>query len=56
MLKTYRYVKVCCGICKKRCSCVRYERIARDEEIDYKTLKDMANCPVWDPEKKEKGR
>jgi len=56
MLKTYRYVKICCGICKKRSACIRYERIARDEEIDYKTLKDMANCPVWDPEKKEKGR
>lgn len=56
MFKAYRYVKVCCSICKKRHSCLKFERIQRNEAIDYGTLKAMANCPVWDPEKKEKGR
>jgi hypothetical protein len=54
MFKAYRYVKVCCGICKKRHSCLRFERIERNEAIDYGTLKSMANCPVWDPESKKK--
>ena len=53
MMKAYRYVKVCCGICKKRDSCINFERIQRNEVINYKTLKDMANCPVWDPESKK---
>jgi len=56
MLTTYRYVKIRCGICKKQNYCIQFERIQRNEAIDYKTLRDMANCPVWDPEKKEKGR
>lgn len=54
MSKSYRYVRICCGICKYRDACIKYERIQRGEAIDYGTLKAMANCDRWDPESKKK--
>lgn len=54
MYKAYRYVKICCGICKNRNSCIKFERIQRGEAIDYGTLIVMANCLAWDPESKKK--
>jgi len=56
MGQAYRYVKTVCGICKKRQECYNGRRIERGEAIDYGTLRVMANCDNWDPEKKEKGR
>jgi len=54
MSKAYWSVRTYCGICRYRDGCVKFERIQRGEDIDSGTLMSMANCPVWDPEKKEK--
>lgn len=54
MSKAYRYVKTCCSICKNRTDCRGYRKIETGQAMDYGTLKVMANCSRWDPEKKEK--
>jgi len=55
MGKAYRYVALCCSVCKNRKECYNGRRIARKEAIDYGTLQVMANCPGWTPEKKNSG-
>jgi len=54
MLVPYRYVKLHCGICKYRDACIKFERIQQSESIGSGTLRDMANCPAWEPENKKK--
>ena len=54
MGQAYRYVKTLCGVCKKRQECYNWRRIVRNEAIDYGTLRSIANCQNWDPEKKKK--
>lgn len=54
MSKAYRYVKICCSICKNRMDCMGYRRIEKNQPMEYGMLMSMANCDRWDPEKKEK--
>ena len=54
MSKAYRYVKICCSICKHRMDCMGYRKIEKNQAMDYGTLMVMANCDRWDPEGKEK--
>lgn len=54
MSKAYRYVKDSCGLCTKRHDCLGWRKIDLREVVDYGTLMSMANCPRWNPEKKEK--
>lgn len=54
MTKGFLYVKTCCGMCKKRITCGNYRMLTTKQAIDSTRLKSMANCPLWDPEKKEK--
>ena len=54
MGKAYRYVYTVCRVCKNKANCRGWRRIERNEAIDYGTLKVMANCDRWDPEKRGK--